>query len=147
MIRLIHDEDVLRWYQLRRQLWPEHDENALQQEMLNLIKKPHTHPVFIYELPDYGIVAFIEASLREYVDGCVTGPVAYIEGLFVDRQFRRQGIAAKLVQQATRWAKQQNCKEIASDTVWNNRESQQVHQKLGFMETERIIIYRKIIDQ
>ena len=38
----------------------------------------------------------IETSFREYVDGCYSSPVAYIEGIYVTTKYRQQDIARQL---------------------------------------------------
>jgi aminoglycoside 6'-N-acetyltransferase I len=67
------------------------------------------------------IVGFLEMSLRhEYVEGCETSPVAYLEGIFVLGEHRNKGVAKLLVKQAEEWAINAGCTEIASDAEITN---------------------------
>ncbi|CDH26460.1 Aminoglycoside N(6')-acetyltransferase type 1 (fragment) [Xenorhabdus bovienii str. kraussei Becker Underwood] len=50
-----------------------------------------------------------------------------------------------LISHACLWAKEHNCQEIASNTHISNLISQKLHHSLGFIETERVIFYKKMI--
>jgi aminoglycoside 6'-N-acetyltransferase I len=77
------------------------------------------------------------------VNGTESSPVAFLEGLYVAPAFRRQGIAALLVDQAQQWARERGCTELASDALLDNSASQEMHKALGFTETERVVYFRK----
>ena len=64
-------------------------------------------PVFVLERPDGRLGGFLEAGTRKYAEGCVTAPVGYIEGWFVDENLRRQGHGHELVNAAEDWARSQ----------------------------------------
>ena len=111
----------------------------------------------ILDHPDEGIafiardehaaaIGFAEASLRrDYVNGCSTSPVGFLEGLFVVPAFRRRGVARNLCRHAEDWAASLGCSEFASDVVLGNETSQRAHEALGFEETERVVYYRKLL--
>ncbi|MDP9754249.1 UNVERIFIED_ORG: GNAT superfamily N-acetyltransferase [Rhizobium sp. SORGH_AS260] len=89
-------------------------------------------------------IGFAEVSLRrDYVNGCDTSPVAFLEGIYVEEAFRRQGVAALLVEQVTRWAIDQGVSELASDADIANLSSHRTHAALGFEETERVVYFRR----
>ncbi len=91
-------------------------------------------------------IGFAEATLRrDYVNGCSTSPVAFLEGLYVAPAWRRRGVARLLCAAAEDWGRMLGCVELGSDTYLENIESQRMHQALGFEEMERIVGYRKII--
>jgi len=86
--------------------------------------------------------AFLSLSLRsDYVEGTNSSPVGYIEGLYVKPEFRRKGIAEKLVDHAKDWSKQYGCEELASDCTIDNEGSQAFHKDAGFTEANRIVCY------
>ncbi|MBU2999893.1 GNAT family N-acetyltransferase [Roseovarius nubinhibens] len=88
--------------------------------------------------------AFAEAALRhDYVNGCETSPVAYLEGIFVRPENRGSGIGRKLLKSVQSWAQEQRCSERASDADLANLASQAFHAALGFQETERVVYFRK----
>ncbi|SOD82584.1 aminoglycoside 6'-N-acetyltransferase [Spirosoma fluviale] len=91
-------------------------------------------------------MAFVHVSRRhDYVEGSVALPVAYIEGIYVKRLYRKQGVAKKLIQAAEDWAKQKGLTQIASDTEITNITSIDFHKKAGFEEVERIVCFIKDI--
>lgn len=91
-------------------------------------------------------IAFIHVTIRkEYVEGATESPVAYVEGVYVKPAYQRQGIAKKLIDQAEDWAKQRGITQLSSDTNITNLQSIHFHEKIGFVEAERIVCYIKNI--
>ena len=142
-VRAIAHSDVLRWYQMRRIYWPDSTENKLQQEMTAIFENAKYNQVYVCEIETHDIVAFIEISFRQRMRGCAVSPVAYIEGLYVEPNYRMQGIAKALVTEAENWAKRCGCKEIALDVSLENATNRLFQDKLGFVEADRIITYKK----
>jgi aminoglycoside 6'-N-acetyltransferase I len=92
---------------------------------------------------DAGPVGFAELSIRSHVDGCETNHVGYLEGWFVEPEFRRRGVGAMLIKAAENWARQQGCTEFGSDTWLDNEASIAAHTALGFIETDRVVSFMK----
>ena len=90
-------------------------------------------------------VGFGEIVLRNLVDGCRSSPVAYLEAIYVDPEYRNQGFGRLLFSTAEDWARKKGCSEFATDTGLDDSQSQRFHQHMGFRETYRIIQYRKPI--
>ena len=89
-------------------------------------------------------IGLAEVSVRsDYVNGTETSPVAFLEGLYVAPQARRNGVAAALVAAACQWGRGAGCRELASDALLDNSTSQVVHRALGFEETERVVYFRR----
>jgi aminoglycoside 6'-N-acetyltransferase I len=82
---------------------------------------------------------------RDYVEGCDTSPVGYLEGVSVRGECRGRGIAKKLVAECERWAKEKGCKEFASDCALTNAASLNFHLSVGFREENRIICFKKML--
>ncbi len=111
-----------------------------------MLQSSSTGIAFLAHLQDRQAIGFTEATLRrDYVNGCETSPVAFLEGIYVSPEFRRGGVARSLIEAVEQWARQQGCTEFASDTDFTNRESQALHLSLGFAETERVIFFRKLL--
>lgn len=92
------------------------------------------------------IWGFLEAGLRSHADGCDTRrPVGFIEGWFVEKKARRQGVGRALVVAAEAWARSHGCTEMASDTWIEDEGSQFAHRALGYEETDRCVHYRKTL--
>lgn len=95
-------------------------------------------------LVDARVIGFAEAAIRhDYVNGCDTSPVAFLEGLFVDPDHRRRGVARALVAAVAEWGRAEGCTEFASDAELDNLDSHAMHRALGFAETERVVYFRR----
>lgn len=92
------------------------------------------------------LTGFIEVGLRSHADGCDTArAVGFVEGWFVLEAYRRKGIASRLLLAAENWARQQGCREMASDTWIDSDLSQRVHESLHFQVVDRCVHYRKAL--
>jgi len=92
-------------------------------------------------------VGFAEVSVRDYVDGCTTQPVGYLEGIFILPEFRRKGFARALVQRAESWSQSKGCREFGSDTKLDDNASIAFHNAVGFRETDRQVVFLKTINK
>jgi aminoglycoside 6'-N-acetyltransferase I len=150
-IRPVDRPDQAEWVRMRTALWPddgdeEHATAVATYFASNSFRWSESilfWKVFVAERPAGGLCGFVETSIRPYVDGCLTQPVGYIEGWYVDPDMRRQGIGGKLVQAAEQRAASQGCQEMASDAHLQNTVSHQAHQALGFDVANRSIHFRK----
>lgn len=89
-------------------------------------------------------IGFIHLTLRnDYVEGSDNSPTAYVEALYVKEPYRKFGIAKKLLVVGEEWAKQKNCKQLASDTEIHNSGSIEFHKKVGFYEVNKIVCFMK----
>lgn len=106
-----------------------------------------THPVGVAVLvADRGngsLAGFVEIGSRNYAEGCVTSPVAYLEGWYVDPEARRKGLGRRVQRAAEDWARANGFTEMASDAELHNDVSVQSHLALGFEEVERQVCFRK----
>jgi len=135
-----HDIDVIT--AMRVELWPDGTAEEHRSELQEFFDA-NGQGTFVAELEDGTVAGFIEAGLRSHADGCETHPVGYIEGWFVAESVRRRNIGAALVRAAEEWARAQGCTEMASDTWITNEVSQRAHERLGYEEVDRVVVYRK----
>ncbi|MHC4470848.1 MAG: aminoglycoside 6'-N-acetyltransferase [Planctomycetota bacterium] len=147
----IDDRD--RWLEMRFSLWPDADDppSTLDRELQEILDGgEHSwglkQTCFVAEAADGRLVAFLEVNLRRFADGCDTRPVGYIEGWYVEPEWRRQGVGRLLVDAAEGWARRQGCSEMASDCVLDNVVSILAHRALGYGEVHRIIHFAKKLD-
>jgi aminoglycoside 6'-N-acetyltransferase I len=138
--------DHLRaWAELRHALWTwdEVDDHAEEAEQLYLSGNPDHHALMA--LDDNGIVVgFAEATLRrDYVDGCKTSPVVFLEGVYVRPEARLGRVALALANAVAVWGKAEGCTEFASNALLDNIDSHAFHAAIGFEETERVVFFRK----
>lgn len=123
-------------------LWPEHDTSELEQEFSELLESGRA-AVFLAGDGDSWI-GFAQCQLRsDYVEGTQTSPVGYLEGIYVEPEYRRRGIAARLLDACEAWAAEQGCTEFASDAEISNRVSRSFHKSMGFTEAAEIVHFAK----
>ncbi len=135
-------KDLADWDKLRRALWPD----AGAEELPALLADPDAAS-FIARAPDGAAIGFVEAMVRhDYVNGCETSPVAFVEGLYVVEAWRRQGVARALVAKVGDWAKARGLTELASDALLENERSHTTHRALSFAETERVVYFRRAMN-
>lgn len=126
-------------------LWPADRDEHLP-EMQEQCEQPDRYAQFVAYSHAGEPQGLVEVALRsDYVNGTDSSPVGFLEGLYVDPHFRRQGIARQLVRAAEQWAQEQGCSEMASDAMLENTASHAMHASLGFEETERVVYFRKPI--
>jgi aminoglycoside 6'-N-acetyltransferase I len=144
VIRPAGVDDVAAWSHLRAALWPSASAEEHLAEVQDLLEGRHEE-TFLAEL-DGQTVGLAEVSLRhEYVSGCETSPVGFLEGLFVEPAYRGRGIARSLVIAAEAWARSHGCSEFASDADEHNEAGQAFHRATGFAEADRLVCYVKRI--
>ena len=56
---------------------------------------------------------------------------------------RGNGISRLLLRHAEEWCRTNGCREIATDAELDNEKAQQFHRRMGFVETYRIVEFRK----
>lgn len=146
-IRIATSSDMEGWVGLRAQLW---DDTSIEQHRAEaatmLAKAPDECITFLHATDEGGIRAFAEAALRrDYVNGCETSPVAFLEGIFVCSEDRGTGIGRDLLRAVQAWATDRGCSELASDADLDNLASHAFHTALGFEETQRVVYFRKVL--
>ncbi len=142
MIRQADLKDVQEVAALALLLWPEHTLQELQEEFESFLSDSACG-VFL-SIQDGRPAGFAQVQLRhDYVEGTSTSPVGYLEGIYVRPEYRGRGLARGLVAACEAWARDQACREFASDCLLDNRDSLGFHLALGFREAGRIICFTK----
>ncbi len=139
--------DAEAWAAMREALWPNGGDHGTHAEDVALLLADPGDTVNLMARDESGKPAgFAEASLRhDYVNGCDTSPVVFLEGIYVAPAMRRQGVARALVAAVQAWARSRGCSELASDAALDNLGSHQMHKALGFAETQRVVYFRKML--
>src|SRR5215207_2123351 len=121
-VRPLRETDLDDWLRLRKHLWDETGDDDHKSEMLDILDHYESQLVL---LADAGgrLVGFLEASIRPFVEDCHTDHVGYLEGWFVEPEFRKYGIGRRLVKTAEAWAREKGCTEMASDAEIGNDSS------------------------
>ena len=144
-LETVMPETLPDWLRLRQALWPwAEDEHRVETQAA--LANPDA--ITFMARDDQGnAIGFAEATLRhDYVNGCATSPVGFLEGIYVREASRKQGVARALVQAVEDWARERGCSELASDAWIDDGNSHRMHRALGFSETERVVYFRKALD-
>ena len=125
-------------------VWPEHSTEELTEIVEDYIGSDNS--AVFFACADGQPVGVALCALRhDYVEGCETSPVGYLEGVSVKDACRHRGIARSLVAECEQWALEQGCTEFASDCELTNAASLDFHLSVGFQEANRIICFRKAL--
>jgi aminoglycoside 6'-N-acetyltransferase I len=65
----------------------------------------------------------------------------------VDPDARRRGLDTVLIRAAETWARDAGYREMASDALLDNEVSIQAHKALGYQETDRIVCFRRSLEE
>jgi len=61
------------------------------------------------------IVGFVELSSRNIVDGCLSSPVAYLEGLYLKKEYRGRGLGRETMKAIKNGCRKKDFTELAMD--------------------------------
>jgi aminoglycoside 6'-N-acetyltransferase I len=142
LIRRLELADRGAWAGLRHALWPEHTIDDLRDELAGMVEEGL---VGFGAFEGATLVGFAEAGERAYGDGCHTAPVAWLEGIYVLPGARRRGLGRRLVSAVEAWARAAGYRELGSDARLDNLISRLGHARWGFEETERVVMFRKVL--
>jgi aminoglycoside 6'-N-acetyltransferase I len=132
------------WVRLRHALWSDESLEEHRRYALSILARPQQAIAYLVRDEAGSVIAFAEATMRaDYVNGCTTSPVGFLEGLYVEPFRRGVGIAKFLCATIEAWTSNLGCTELASDVLLNNVTGQNAHKRLGFKETERVVYFVK----
>lgn len=138
LIRNLKIEDRIGWISMRGKLWPDAPVDKLVKDTILIISGQcledcqYKWKVFMLEDDSGKVCGFIEISLRKNYEYCTSSPVGFIEGLYVEERFRKNGWGRRLVKKAEEWVKDEGGKEIASSTDAYRKAGIEAHIALGY---------------
>lgn len=138
-IREVTPDDAAVWAQFRLSLWPDATIEDLSGDVARFFAGGS--PLIAAALLAWAgsrPVGFVELSVRAYVPGADSLPAPFLEGWFVDPEWRRQGIGRRLVGAAEEWAKSRGYAQLGSDALMSDLEAAEAHEAVGFRPVEEI---------
>lgn len=147
VVRQMQAGDRAVWAHMRNALWPGDGAAAHAKaidELIDGLLAGSAAWGFIAQAPG-GATGFAEIAIRNYANGCDSAPVAFLEGVWVEPQYRRRGIGTRLIAHAEAFVAARGFRELGSDTQIDNAASQAAHVAWGFSETERVVYFRKLL--
>lgn len=142
----IEKKDFALWQKMRREIYPilnpEYDRREMEQIADSDIW-------FCYFIEDKAgeTIGLVELSSRNIVDGCLSSPVAYLEGLYLQAEYRGRGLGRQAMRLVLDWCRERGFSELATDAELENVGAQSFYRSLGFEETDRVVEYRIQIDR
>ena len=144
MVKKASKEDNFVLARLAVKMWRSHTVDDLAEAFSYCVNNENSE-CFI-KFSDNVPIGFAQCGLRfDYVEGTKSSPVGYLEGIFVEEQYRHKGYAKELLNACENWAKDKGCSEFASDCELDNLTSLKFHLSMGFDEANRIICFKKEI--
>jgi len=141
-VRKAEESDRYEWIRMRKLLWPEcpDDRHALETELIISSKGI----VLVAELSPSALVGFAEVSIRnDHVEGTANSPVPYLEGWYVELNYRGKGVGKALVRAVEEYALEKGFTELASDAEIGNKTGIEIHKGIGFREVGRSVHFIK----
>ena len=83
-------------------------------------------------LDDNKIIGYIYIKITTLEEGPEIYPEALIDGLFVDYEYRHQGIATALMNKAKEWSAKNDVKYIKLNVLSKNLNAINLYKKIGF---------------
>lgn len=146
-IREATAKDAAEWSRMRTVLWPDTpDDHRAEIAAFFAGTSNDVVQMFVIEVSEDKLAGFIELNIRNFAEGSVESAVPYVEGWYIDPEYQEQGFGKALMLAAEQWAKDKGYRELASDAELDNERSIQIHKKLGFKETWRIVCFLKKLD-
>jgi aminoglycoside 6'-N-acetyltransferase I len=126
--RQIEVHDRALWAQLRAELWPDESVETHHKELNEFLERGNFWG-FVAELSDGTAAGFAEVAIRDYANGSVSRPVAFLEGIWIRQQFRRPRLGARLLQTVESFLVSRGFAELGADAFIDDRESR--HMRAG----------------
>ncbi|HYJ89907.1 MAG TPA: GNAT family N-acetyltransferase, partial [Pyrinomonadaceae bacterium] len=96
-VRPVTEKDLSEWFRLRQRLWDATSDDDHKAEMLDILDHMDTQLVLVADGSDGKLAGFLEASIRPFVEDCESDNVGYLEGWYIDPEYRRKGLGGRLV--------------------------------------------------
>lgn len=145
-IRAASLADKATYLDCARRLRPTVSDQELAGDWQRIVEKRGQHAALLC-VDDETILGIIEVSRRPLVPGFGAGPVAYVDGLWVEPGEARDQAAARLLAAAESWAHTRGCKQMVADAGVDEQWEQELRRQLGFEEIARRVLYRKPIER
>ncbi|WP_051931069.1 GNAT family N-acetyltransferase [Gillisia sp. Hel_I_29] len=127
-------------------LWKGLEKEDLEARLRKAIAT-ETKRIFIATSSTDELVGFSFFSIRtDYVEGAKDLPTGYLEGIYLEFEYRKLGVAKELVALGEKWCKEKGCSQIGSDTWLPATASRNFHEKLGYSEKVELVHFIKDLE-
>jgi aminoglycoside 6'-N-acetyltransferase I len=138
------------WHKMRAALFHDEDPTLLDEEARQIasdgkLKSQPFQCLLAFDEHEQA-VGLIEMTIRSSAEECMSSPVLYIEGWYVDPAQQGKGIGRALMDAAFAWGREHGCREAASDARPDNTGSISAHKAIGFEDAGVIQCFRRSIE-
>ena len=140
-IKTLNESMLGSWVNMRQELWPWATREQHLYEVKELIESGEFVAWAVWRGNE--AIGFLELYVRPFANGCNSRPVPFLEGIWIEPAWRSNGIGRQLLNVAENWAKSKGHSEMGSDADLENINSHKAHLAWGFVETERVVYFRK----
>ena len=141
----IKKNQFTQWKAMREEIYSSLSAEFHEKEMKQIFDSSDWFCYFLIN-EDKKILGLAELSSRNIVDGCLSSPVAYLEGLYLKKECRGMGLGRKAIEIIKNWCKEKGFTELGMDTELTNLEAQKFFKTVGLQETYRIVQFRARIN-
>jgi aminoglycoside 6'-N-acetyltransferase I len=143
IIRRATADDHPAWAAMLARLHEDLSADEFEQELARFTALSEPYVGFLAFNDEGDPIGMIDARVRNYAEGAPDLSAPYVEDLWVDSDYRRQGVAARLLEAVEDWARSQGFAWLGSDARLDNEQSHDWHRASGFQETERLVVFGK----
>jgi aminoglycoside 6'-N-acetyltransferase I len=141
-VRRCTPADIADWARLRHALWPGGSVEEHAAEIAAALPDDALRGWLAFD-PEARAIGFAELSIRHYANGSTRSPVPFLEGIWIEPAHRRHGIGRRLIDHLSASCAAEGFVELCSDAEIANLASHHAHERWGFVETERVVYFRK----
>ena len=145
-LKKITKNDLTLWQEFRTALYGSLRDKYHQIEMKQILESDIWWCYFVVN-ESGSVLGLVELSARNIVDGCLSSPVAYLEGLYLKPRFQNKGIGKEIIKLVLNWCKKHGFSELATDTELANTGAQKFYKTVGFEEVDRVVSFRMGVDK
>ena len=132
------------WADMAFLLFKDYQRDFIETKLKKLAESTKHKTFFVLE--GELVLGYVTGSIRsDYVEGSNGSPTGYLEMIFVKDGHRKKGLAKKLYEKVEKWALENGCSQMGSDTWEWNKTSRDFHKQLGFKEEEVLVHFIKNI--
>lgn len=138
-IRSVRAEDADDLYDLCSQLGYSISKDDIKLNIQGILGKSD-YVVYVAVSPDEKVIGCIQAQMSLVF---YSKPMIEVNGLVVDKNYRKKGIGNSLLKQIELFARERNCTFINLRANVIRKEAHEFYKKLGYEEIKRQVNFRK----
>ena len=140
---VFNESDFEALFKMGRELWKDYQETYLKKQLERVIGA-NNQRIYIAKNSKGIAVGFAIFTIRtDYVEGSEKAPTGYLEGIYIEPDFRNNGISKRFLEMGEQWLKSNNCMQLGSDTWLSNTNARAFHKQFGFKEEIELVHFLK----